>query len=169
MQHPQPEDVCLESPPQPPSFHPHVHDFQQWEMGTDYHADPRYPQLADQSIHASASRSKVPCSCTLFTAFLLNDFGKVGSACQSLPARFLVENKFGLRDADRRDEALIVRYLRGAVGVMEDERWINGSGTRCTRETGDGREPHGGVKRLAVAVLADCIARQTPRNRDVKR
>ena len=48
-----------------------------------------------------------------------------------------------------------MRYLGGAVGVMEDERWIDGPGTRCTRETRDRRKSHGGVKRLAVADCTD--------------
>jgi hypothetical protein len=43
------------------------------------------------------------------------------------------------------------------VGVMKDERWIDGPGTRCTRKTGNGRKPHGGVKRLAIA---DCTDRR---------
>lgn len=92
---------------------------------------------------------------TLVSVLLPNDLAKVRSASQSLPARFLVENILGFGDPDRRDEALIVRYLGGVVGVMEDEGWIDGPGTRRTRETGNRRKAHGSVKRLAVTDRTD--------------
>jgi len=48
MQHPHPEDVYLEFPPQPQSLHQHAHDLRQREMGADY---------ADQPTTASAAQN----------------------------------------------------------------------------------------------------------------
>ncbi len=81
MQHPQPEDVRPEFPPQPPSFHPHAHDPQQWEMGTNYQVDPRYPQPANQSIHASATRNPYSIPTAMDQRFLANSASTLSQHC----------------------------------------------------------------------------------------
>ena len=59
MQHPQPEDVYPEFPPQPQSLHLHAHDLQQREMGTDYPIYPISSQPADRPTTVSATQNSL--------------------------------------------------------------------------------------------------------------
>ena len=81
MQHPQPEDVHSEFPPPPPSFHPHAHNFQQWEMGTDYQVNPRFSQPTDQSINASVTRNTYSIPNVMDQTFLANSASTLPQRC----------------------------------------------------------------------------------------
>ena len=57
MQHPQPEDIHSELPPDTQGFHPNAPEFRQWEMGTGYQVDPRCSQPTDQPNNAPSTQN----------------------------------------------------------------------------------------------------------------
>ena len=81
MQHPQPEDVYPEFPPQPQSFHPHSRDFRQQDMITDRPVDPRSLQPGDRSMNASAARAPYSTPITMDQRHLANSASALSQRC----------------------------------------------------------------------------------------
>jgi hypothetical protein len=81
MQHPQPEDVYPEFPPQSQSFHLHSQDFQQQEMITDCPIDSRSLQSADRSINTPAARDPYNIPITMDQRLLANPASALSQHC----------------------------------------------------------------------------------------
>jgi hypothetical protein len=83
-------------------------------------------------------------------ASALRDGRKVRRACEGLPPCLRVEDVLRLRDVQVHGVGLVVRHATRLVGVVENERGVDGAGARRAGEAVERGEAHGGVEGLAV-------------------
>jgi len=81
VQHPQPENVYPEFPPQMQSSHPHSSDFQQQGAITDHPVDSRPFQPLDQSTIASVAQNPYGIPTTMYQRFLAKPGSTLSQHC----------------------------------------------------------------------------------------